>query len=505
MRKEQDNSPRNSSQNLKVSLIAQVINLVSGVAKTFIFTIFISPGNFGLIALCSSITGIIQLLKDFGYSTYIIQQKEISESELNIINTRIVILGFIAFLLTCLVTYPIASFYKQHALLWIIPISGAQFILNSLTVVPISVLRRNMEFDKVAKVEVGSSVGSLLCGLVVLIFIRDYWVLLFAGITYLIFQISILVKLNGWKFRLVNPTALKLSRSSSKFGAQITAFNILTFISTNLDNIIIGKLFGENILGVYSRGFEFGVTNIDKVKRPVQNVYFSDIASKDNKERSHLFFQYLIFIVAILLVIVGPLLIYADVIVDKLFGSQWKQLNMMLPPFLLTSFLWIPMSLADQLLIVNTRMKKYLVLGIGKNIVGSASIIVASFWGVKAIAWSYFIYHALFFVPFCYYSFTSLNDRTNLVSQMLKETILVVTTAIIAVVVPWLLTYQKILNPQISMLLFVFFCWIIYHLIWKQVNFFEPVVFIKSVFKRRKPLINKSSRIATELSSIESL
>jgi hypothetical protein len=163
------------------------------------------------------------------------------------------------------------------------------------------------------------------------------------------------------------------------------------------------------------------------------------------------------------------------------------------------------MSLADQLLIVNTRMKKYLVLGIGKNIVGSASIIVASFWGVKAIAWSYFIYHALFFVPFCYYSFTSLNDRTNLVSQMLKETILVVTTAIIAVVVPWLLTYQKILNPQISMLLFVFFCWIIYHLIWKQVNFFEPVVFIKSVFKRRKPLINKSSRIATELSSIESL
>jgi O-antigen/teichoic acid export membrane protein len=500
----ENNSSRTSIQNLKVSLMAQAINLVTGVAKTFIFTIFISPGNFGLIALSSSITGIIQLLKDFGYSTYIIQQKEISQSELHVINTRIVLLGFVAFVLTCLVTYPITTFYRQPELYWIIPISGAQFIFNSFTIVPVSILRRKMEFDKVAKIEVGSNLGSLFCGLVLLIFIRSYWVLLYSGVSYLIFQILIIVKLKSWEFKLGNPLKLKISRSSTKFGAQVTTFNILTFISANLDNLIIGKLFGQNILGVYSKGFEFGVTNIDKVKRPVQNVYFSDIAQKDNTSRSHLFFQYLLFIIAILLIIVGPFLIYADVMIDKIFGSQWKQLNIMLPPFLLTSFLWITMSFADQFLIVNTNMKKYLVLGIAKSVIGSASIIVASFWGVKAIAWSYLIYHAIFFIPFCYYSFLSLGAQNNLIYRMLKETTMIVLTAMAAVTIPWLLVYNKILSPQISLLLFILCCYMLYAVIWNQVKFYEPLAFIKSLFKRDISNRKKTSEVISNLDLMES-
>jgi PST family polysaccharide transporter len=349
-----------------------------------------------------------------------------------------------------------------------------------------------MEFNKVAKIEVGANFASLICGLILLIFMRSYWVLVYSGVSYLVFQLLILIKLKCWEFKLGNPLKLKLSKSSTKFGAQVTTFNVLTFISTNIDNLIIGKLFGQNTLGIYSKGYEFGVTNIDKVKRPVQNVYFSDIANKDNTHRSHLFFQYLLFIVAILLIMVGPFLIYADTLIDKIFGNQWKQLNIMLPPFLLASFLWIPMSFADQLLIVNADMKKYLVLGIGKNLVGSASIIVASFWGVEAIAWSYLFYHTIFFIPFCYYSFKSMNGKTSLVNQMMKETVIVVGTAMMAVAIPWLLVYFKILNPQISMLLFIGFCGILYNIIWKQIKFFEPLVFIKTLFKQNNLRKKKS-------------
>ncbi|HEX4375379.1 MAG TPA: oligosaccharide flippase family protein, partial [Puia sp.] len=79
--------------NLKVSLVAQGINVLLAIARTFIFTIFILPADFGIMAISYSVTGIIQLLRDFGYTTYIIQQKETSEEELNAINTRIFLLG----------------------------------------------------------------------------------------------------------------------------------------------------------------------------------------------------------------------------------------------------------------------------------------------------------------------------------------------------------------------------------------------------------------------------
>jgi len=77
-----------------------------------------------------------------------------------------------------------------------------------------------------------------------------------------------------------------------------------------------------------------------------------------------------------------------------------------------------------------------------------------------------------------------MNGETSLVSQMMKETVIVVGTAMMAVAIPWLLVYFKILNPQISMLLFIGFCGVLYNIIWKQIKFFEPLVFIKTLFKQ---------------------
>jgi len=463
-------------------MLAQVVNIFTGLIRTFVFIIFISPSNFGLIALSASITGFIQLVKDFGYGTYIIQQPEINESEIIHINTRILILGIIAFLVTWLLAFPIGKFYSQPELVWILPITGLQFILNSFTIVPISLLRRQMDFYKIAKIEVGSNIGTLIMGFFLLLFIRNYWVLLCSGASYFLVQLLLMKRFGTWKYKLSNPLMAKLSRVSTRYGSQVTLFNIFSFISTNLDNILIGKLFGQQILGVYSKGFEFGVTNIEKVKRPVQNVYFSDIANRDNAKRFNFFFQYMFFMVTILLLIVGPALIYTDLIVNRVFGEQWGQLKTILPPFLLSSFIWITMSFADQLLLVSSHMKRYLSLGIGKNMLGSASIMVASFWGPGAIAWSYFVYQALLFIPFCYYSFKPLHAETGKVVRMLKDISMVIVTALLAVSIPWLLCFFNFVNSEIALLIFLALVVILFTSVWRNINDSEPLAFLASLF-----------------------
>jgi polysaccharide transporter, PST family len=467
---------------LRVSMLAQGVNIITGLIRTFVFIIFISPSNFGLIALSASITGFIQLIKDFGYGTYIIQQREVNESEIININTRILILGVMAFLITWLLAFPIGKFYNQPELNWILPITGFQFILNSFTIVPLSLLRRQMDFDKIAKIEVGSNIGSLLIGFFLLFFMRNYWVLLYSGVSYFLVQVILMKKFGTWKYKLSNPFTTKLSKVSTRYGSQVTLFNVFSFLSTNLDNILIGKLFGQQILGVYSKGYEFGVTNIEKVKRPVQNVYFSDIANRDNDKQFNYFFQYMFFMVTILLLIVGPALIYTDLMVNRVFGEQWGQLKTILPPFLLSSFIWITMSFADQLLLVSSNMKRYLSLGIGKNMLGSASIIAASFWGPGAIAWSYFVYQALLFVPFCYYSFKPLHTDTDKVVRMLKDTSMVIVTALLAVSIPWLLCYFNWVNSGIALLIFLVLVVILFTSVWRNINDSEPLAFLRSLF-----------------------
>ena len=66
------------TRSIKVSFLSQAIVTIITLLKTPILLFFISPNDFGILAIAVSITGIIQLFKDFGYSTYIVKEQEIN-------------------------------------------------------------------------------------------------------------------------------------------------------------------------------------------------------------------------------------------------------------------------------------------------------------------------------------------------------------------------------------------------------------------------------------------
>ncbi len=169
--------------------MAHGLNIILTLLNSFIFAFYIAPEYFGLMAMSGIFVAFIGLLKDFGYSSYIIQQPHISEDELVSINTRVVLLGIAAFLVTCILVIPISNFYDQVQLLWIIPITGTHFILNSFVLVPQALMRRNMDFNKVGKIEIGSKLAAFIVGMVLLLFIRNYWVLLISSFSYTVYNL----------------------------------------------------------------------------------------------------------------------------------------------------------------------------------------------------------------------------------------------------------------------------------------------------------------------------
>jgi O-antigen/teichoic acid export membrane protein len=475
---------------VKYSLVAQGISIVINLVRTFIFTLFIAPEHFGLIALSASFTGLIQLLKDFGYSTYIVQQKELNEKELIFINSRSLFLGLIAFLITCVVSLPISDFYQNVELLWILPLTGLQFLLNSFTLVPIALLRRKMEFEKVGKIEVMSNLFSFIFSLLLLLFIRTYWVLLVCTLLYFLFQIVLSIRYSHWVFKLCNPFSKAVDRKSTAFGSKLTAFNVLTFVSYNIDNLVIGKLAGNSVLGIYSKSYEFGVTNVDKLRRPIHLVYFSDISRKKPEERVKLFFQYTFLLISMLLLLVGPLLIYLNRVIPAFFGESWNGLTSMLPPFFLCSFIWITMSFADQLLIVAPNLKRYLILGGSKAIFGCIAILISSIGGAVAISWSYLFYHVLVFIPFCYSIFRGINLTNSDVKSSMSKLIVAVTSAVFTVLIPWALIQVHIITDNTALILFIALVVTNYKILWSRLPGFEPFKYYLKVLFRGSHLRN---------------
>ena len=439
------------------------------------------------MAISASFVGFVSLLKDFGYSSYIIQTPNIKDEELVSINTRVMLLGLAAFLAIGVLAIPISNFYKQVELLWILPITGFLFILNSFTLVPQALMRREMEFDKVAKIDVGSKLASLVLGMSLILIIKNYWVLLFTSIFQAVFQVVMTQKLSDWNFRMSNPFINKVSAAGSAFGQRLTVFNVMTFISVNIDTIIIGRLAGNAVLGNYNKAFDFGCTNVDRlIRRPLLQVYFSDLSGKKVDKKCELFYQYLFLLLSMLLLVVGPGLICTKWIVSTFLSSRWQQLSDILPPFLICSFFWMSMSLADQLLISSTKLKRYLFLGVVKALTGSLAIIIATFWGAEAIAWSFFFYHLILFIPFCYSIFSALDNSGIKASSMLADICILVFSAALCVGLPYVLSYLNIITFQVALGIFIILFIVLHTLVWPKVRYYLTFrLFLKNLTKFR--------------------
>jgi O-antigen/teichoic acid export membrane protein len=454
---------------LKDSMLAQVANILLSFAKTFVFTLFIGPEHFGLVALSIALTGVIQLLRDFGYSTYIVQKKDIEERELAFINSRVVCFGTLAFLIVLIITFPIVRFYDHRELLWIMPLTALQFIMNSFIIVPLALFRKEFEFGKIAKIEIFSNLLSILIGLILLLFFRNYWVILITLISNYIFQVIFTFSYSNWKFKFAYPINPELNKLSKSFGAYFTLTNLVTFISYNIDRLIIGKISGNAVLGVYSKSYDLGVSNLEKVTYPLQKIYFSSLA-KNRHEEKEIFFQFLFLMNAMLLLIVGPLLIFTDLLIDSLFNNSWAEMKEMLPPFLLASFIAMSILITYNLLLVKTQVKRYLGFGLAKAILATIAIIIASFIGAKAVAWSYFIYQFVFFIPLCNMVLKGSDHTKKDRYKILANMSMIVCSSIITVAVPWILVHYGITNIPVAFCVFAGGLLFLYSFFWPQIT-----------------------------------
>jgi len=64
-------------------LCAQVANLVIRVGSLVILARLLNPTDFGLVAMVTAVTGLLNLFRDFGLSTATVQQKDITEEQIS--------------------------------------------------------------------------------------------------------------------------------------------------------------------------------------------------------------------------------------------------------------------------------------------------------------------------------------------------------------------------------------------------------------------------------------
>jgi PST family polysaccharide transporter len=273
------------------------------------------------------------------------------------------------------------------------------FIPAGATVQHLATLRRQLRFGWIAALDIGTQLAITAVSVLLAIYGFSYWSLV-AGTTAGAFTGLVIAWWgSGWAPRL--PRRGTGIRPLLRFGGYTAASNFLYVISKDLDKMLLGRVWGTDAVGVYSRAHQLTMlptyTFSGAIGRSVLPGMAGSVESPEEFRRVYLTNTSLLAILA--MPTAALCLVAADFIVPLLLGQQWLEA---IPVFRALAVAALAHPIAS------TNAWLYGSLGRGlANLVWIAanvpllilSIVIGIKWGPIGVAISYSVYLLVTVLP----------------------------------------------------------------------------------------------------------
>jgi O-antigen/teichoic acid export membrane protein len=238
--------------------ISVVLRMVSSVVLTRLF----SPEYFGLMTLLTTVLVGLNLFSHIGLGDSVIQSPRGDEPIfLNTAWTLQVLRGGGLWMMTILLAWPVARFYHEPRMTALFPVLGLGCVVAGFASTSLLNLARHMGVGKSSMLELVGQVVSFVVTLVWALFDPSLWALvggrMASEVTRTVISFFIIPDLRP-RFVLDKECV----RSLLHFGKWILIGTALTFLATQSDRLILGKLISIEALGVY--GVAFALSDVPR-------------------------------------------------------------------------------------------------------------------------------------------------------------------------------------------------------------------------------------------------
>jgi PST family polysaccharide transporter len=314
-----------SLQSGTITFSNQALRFFLQTVSTMIMARLLTPWDFGLVAMVSSLLGFVTMFSDFGLSIATIQKQSISHEELSGLFWVNLLSGLIIMTAFYICAPFVAKFYNEPRTQNITLAFGGMAILSSMGAQHSALLQRQMRFGAIAACDLSALLVGVIFGIIAALYGLQFWALVIMQAANTASSTILLWWMSGW--RPGPPRRTAGFNRLLKFGGSLTLSNFLGYANHNLDKILLGKFFGETDVGFYSKAQ--GILNRPLVQLlpPIMRVatpMFSRLVDNQNKFRkaSIELAEIASFGGSLLLTVLFPT---ADWIVYLLLGDQWAK------------------------------------------------------------------------------------------------------------------------------------------------------------------------------------
>ncbi len=268
------------------TLVQQLIGMVFGIVIARI----LSPDDYGLVAMLAVFSVIASTFMDSGFTTALINKKEIRHEDYNSVFWFNAVCGIIFYAVLFFAAPLIARFYNQPVLLNLSRVMFLGFVISGFGIVHNAVLFKEMKVKQRGIADMAAVLVSGGAGLIMALMGLAYWGLALQMVIQCFVSTSVRWYFSGWK-----PTfAFSLIPIKEMFGfsSKILFNGILAQLNGNIFSILLGKFYTKADTGYYSQGGKWmalGNTTVNTMINGVAQPVLVEV--QDDKERQKKVFR----------------------------------------------------------------------------------------------------------------------------------------------------------------------------------------------------------------------
>lgn len=343
------------------------------------------PEEMGVFSVAAAVLGFVHMFRDFGINSYIVQEKELTDSRLRAAFTLNL---FISWSLGVAVYFSspfAAQFYETQGIMEVLKITSLIFFLIPFGAISVAMLQRNMQFGKLNIINLSGSLSgaivSIYCAYLGFSYISLAWGTL-ANST-----VSILV-VQFFRHPVTLYPSFKDIRKVLGYGSITSITHLVDYLGSSAPDLILGKILTMSDVGIFGRAtglISLVQRLIISAIKPVLLPYLSNI--QDSKEQLKTQYLYATdLMIGLAWPALGFLIVKSALIIEVLYGSNWLAAVPLVKILGMAYFFIIFTSLSDELFKSSGQIKTFAKITFVITPLGFLAVLMSAPYGLTNVA-----------------------------------------------------------------------------------------------------------------------
>lgn len=373
------------------SFAERYAGLLIALASTMILARLLTPAQVGIYSLCAAFTAVAGILRDFGVSEYLIQERELTIDKIRAAFGLAILVAWSMALFIFLARMEVADFYSEPRVADVLLVLTVNFLLLPLSSPAFALMNRELAFGQIFWLQLACNGAQALTSVGLAIRGHGVMALAWGPVANVATQTALLLVLRP-RQTLVLPS-LRNSQHVLKFGSMYVGSRVLEVVARNTHEPLLAKQFGFESVGMFSRAFgliEIFNSTISAAVIRVTTPAFA-AASREGASVATAFSRATGMYVSVSWTFFGFVAVMSEPIIRIMFGAQWVAAAPIATVLAIGALPAALNSMAPQMLSATGHVAKRLRLSMVFCAIHVVCVIAASQLTLIAVAWVWFV------------------------------------------------------------------------------------------------------------------